>query len=165
MQYLCTRNTRTCSKINGWSFRSLRYNKGTILKESVEYVRHLQEHNSRLLRAEDGYARLMRINWTLSRKLKVSVSISLYWLIRFLLFVVCTRRICGMRIVKLVYTMPHAKGLNHPVAPLKGSFFAKLPNKISNNCKHRIFTAASAAAASVMVVKVVRYLLDRIWFL
>jgi len=54
-------------------FRNLRYNKGTILRESVAYIRQLQEDNSRLLRVETEHAQLMRINWTLSRKLKVSI--------------------------------------------------------------------------------------------
>ena len=37
----------------------------------MEYIRKLQEDNSRLLTAEDQCSRLMRDNWTLSRKLKV----------------------------------------------------------------------------------------------
>jgi len=56
------------------SSRNFRCNKGTILKESVEYIRQLKKDNGRLLKAEDGYARLTRVNWALSRKLKVFYS-------------------------------------------------------------------------------------------
>ena len=55
-------------------FRNLRHNKGTILKESVDYIRQLQVENRRLATAETGHARLMRINWTLSRRLEVIIT-------------------------------------------------------------------------------------------
>ena len=51
--------------------RNVRYNKATVLRESVAYIRQLQEDNRRLSATEMDHTRLMHVNWTLSRRLKV----------------------------------------------------------------------------------------------
>jgi len=58
--------------------RNVRYNKATVLRESVAYIRQLQEDNRRLSATEMDHARLLHVNWTLSRRLKVPLCLPVH---------------------------------------------------------------------------------------
>lgn len=55
-----------------WSIRETRWNKGTILKASVDYIRKLQKEQQRARDMEERQRRLENTNHTLLLRIQVS---------------------------------------------------------------------------------------------
>lgn len=76
---MCVKVLLCANEASDWSVRETRWNKGTILKASVDYIRKLQKEQQRAREMEDRQRRLETTNHSLLLRIQVKRGRCLGW--------------------------------------------------------------------------------------